>query len=54
MYNPVNLDTCTDLEVKYFSDTHYCGVSACSMCPKNKQEIVKDEIQVLPLYKHER
>lgn len=54
MYEPVDLEICTDAEVKYFADTHYCGVSACSMCPKYEKTITKDEIQVLPVHKNER
>ena len=54
MYTPVDLENCTDKEVNFFVDTHYCGINECSMCPKNKEDIVKDKIQVLPVYKNER
>ena len=50
-YKPVDLETDSPEE---FSKTHYCSVKECSMCPGSYKGIVKDKINVLPIYKDER
>lgn len=53
-YKPVSLETCSKEDINWFSKTHYCSVSECSMCPGVHRKIVKDEINVLPIHLEKR
>jgi hypothetical protein len=53
-YKPVDLDTCTDEDIEFFSNTNYSCVSECSMCPGEYRAIEKNKINVLKIYKNER
>jgi len=49
-YKPIFLDSCDDADVKNFSDNHYSHIDECTMCPGTRNEIIKTEEKVLPIY----
>lgn len=53
-YKPVDLETCTDKDIKHFADTHYCSISECSMCPGQTMFIEKNKVNVLKIHKDDR
>jgi len=46
-YEPLDLTKCTEDQVKQFSDTKYCSISQCDMCPSNGQTFLKTPDKVL-------
>jgi organic radical activating enzyme len=50
-YEPLDLETCTDDEVKQFSDTKYSAVSTCDMCPSSSELFLKTKEKVIEIVK---
>lgn len=55
-YKPLDLTTCTDLEVMNFSISKFKSINECAMCPSTDEEVILTEENVLPIrfYKNDR
>lgn len=48
-YKPLDLANCTEEEVTAFSDTKFCEVDACDMCPSTTHKYTKTPETVIPI-----
>ena len=53
MFEEIEIIQATDEDVERFSNTHYCSVAECSMCPGEYRGIEKTAVNVLKKHVNE-